>query len=98
MMALERDYQPRLKERIESLFPGCYILKNDTRYIQGIPDLLILWKDRWATLEVKKSDKEPYRPNQEYYISELDRMSFSRMICPENEEEVLSDLQRAFGS
>lgn len=97
-MKLEREYQPRLKKRLEELFPGCYILKNDTRYKQGIPDLLILWGPHWAILEVKKSIDEPYRPNQEYYISELDKMSFSRMICPENEEEVLGDLQRAFGA
>lgn len=95
-MPRESNFQALLIKELRSLFPGCKILKNDANYIQGFPDLTILYNDRWAVLECKRSLDEPYQPNQEYYIEELDRMSFSSMICPENKEVVLHGLQQTF--
>lgn len=98
---LERDFQPRVIEDLEGMFPGCFILKNDTEYLQGVPDLLILYKDTWAMLEVKRkmpTKASDYRPNQEWYIEMLNEMSYASMICPENKEMVYSDLQRTFRS
>lgn len=95
---LERDFQKGLIKELKELFPGCIVLKNDPNYIQGIPDLTIFYKDRWATLEVKKSANESKRPNQEYYVKKMDNMSFSRIIFPENKEEVLNELQKALRS
>lgn len=71
-------------------------MKNDSAYVQGIPDILILYRDRWAMLEVKVSSKARHRPNQEYYIQMFGDMSFGAFIYPENEMEIFSDLQRAF--
>lgn len=93
---LESKFQAELIEDLEILFPNCLILKNDANYIQGIPDLLILYNDRWAALECKRSESERPGPNQEYYISILEKMSFARFIYPENKGEILYDLQRAF--
>lgn len=95
---LERDYQAKLIKNIKAILPGCMVLKNDPTYIQGIPDLTILYNNKWATLECKRSDKESHRPNQDYYVSIMDKMSFSRFICPENEKEVLNELQSALRS
>lgn len=95
---LERDYQAYLIKLLERLFPGCIILKNDTDYQQGIPDLTILWRNRWAFLEVKAYEGAPEQPNQRYFIEVADDMSFGAFIYPENEEEVLNDLQQAFRS
>ena len=95
---LERDFQSRLIQDIKDLFPGCYVMKLDSSYTQGIPDLLILWQDRWATLEVKRSANAKRRPNQEYHVNRMNEMSFSSFIYPENREEVLSELQQAFES
>ena len=97
-MKRENEYQGELIKRIKKRFPGCFVLKNDPNYLQGVPDISIFYKDRWAMLEVKKSESEPFRPNQEYYVELLDGMSFSRVIFPENEEEVLNELQRSFES
>jgi hypothetical protein len=95
---LESDYQRYLVGQISDLLPGCYILVNDPRRIQGIPDLLVLYGPFWAALEVKKTEDSPVQPNQRYYIDWFDRMSFAAFIYPENEEEVLDALQRAFGT
>lgn len=93
---LESKFQSDLKKELKKRFPGCLVLKNDPAYVQGIPDLLILYKDRWASLESKKSKKASKRPNQPYYVDKMNEMSFSRFISPENKEEVLNDLERAF--
>lgn len=93
---LEGLYKTRLIERLTSLFPECFILKNDANYRPGVPDLIVLFSNGWAMLEVKTSAKAPYQPNQEYYIALLNEMCFSAAIYPENEEEVLDALQSTF--
>lgn len=94
---LESGFQDRLvKELKEDILPGCMVFKMDQH--QGIPDLLILHKDRWASLECKKSANAKRQPNQEYYVDLMDKMSFSRFIYPENKERVLNELQQAFES
>ncbi len=95
-MKNENKYQGELIKKIKERFPDCIVLKNDPNYIQGIPDLLILYKRRWASLECKRSSSEPFRPNQEYYITKMNGMSFSRAVNPENEEEVLNELEKIF--
>ena len=92
----ERDYQRELKIRIERRFPGCEVLKNDCEYIQGIPDLTIFYGKHWAALETKRSKDEPHRPNQDYYVEKFNNMSFAAFIYPENEEEVLNEMERSF--
>lgn len=92
----ENAYQAKLITKISEMFPGSIILKNDANYRQGIPDLLVLFNDRWAALEVKRSSKANIQPNQKYYVSKMNEMSFSSFIYPENESEVLDALQRAF--
>lgn len=77
-------------------FPGCIILKMDPLYRQGMPDLIILWKNYWASLEVKASASAISQPNQNHYLQQLNEMSFAAYIYPENEEEVLFALQQAF--
>lgn len=93
----ERDFQSKLIKELKVIFEGCIILKNDASYLQGVPDLLILYKNKWAMLEVKDAWSAPRRPNQDYYINLLDEMSFAAFICPENKEEILNDLQQTFG-
>lgn len=97
-MSKEAVYQAKLIKRIKEILPGAMVLKNDSGYIQGIPDLTVLYKDRWATLEVKRSAKDAHRPNQDYYVESMNDMSFSAFIFPENEREVLDALQRALQS
>jgi hypothetical protein len=93
----ENRYQSTLIKKLKKLFPGAIVLKNDANYMQGIPDILILYGFRWAVLECKDSSSAPERPNQGYYIAKCNEMSFGAFIYPENEREVLDGLQLAFG-
>ena len=92
----ESKFQRDLKKELKQMFPGCIVTKMDSGDIQGIPDLLILYKNKWATLENKRSANATKRPNQEYYVNKMNEMSFSRFIYPENKEEVLNDLRKTF--
>lgn len=98
MAKLERDFQAKLIKEIKQIFKGCIVMKNDSSYIQGIPDLIILYRDKWAALEVKKSATASHRPNQEYYVELMDEMSYASFIYPENKEEVLYELQQTLFS
>ena len=95
-MARESQFQAQLIRKLKTQFPDCIVLKNDPNYIQGFPDLTVLWKDRWALLECKRSTEAHKQPNQEYYIGKAKNMSYASFVSPENEEEVLRDLQQAF--
>lgn len=89
----ESKYQADLIKKLRGIFPGCVILKTDANYLQGFPDLLILFKKRWAALEVKAEADARHQPNQDYYVELLDELSFAAFIYPENEEAVLHELQ-----
>lgn len=91
---LESGFQDKLIKDLKNLFPGSMVFKMDQ--IQGIPDLLILWKDKWFSLECKKGVGAKRQPNQEYYVDLMNKMSFSRFVCPENREEILNELHKTF--
>ena len=95
---LESGFQRNLIKELKKAFPGCVVMKTDPNYIQGFPDLLVLYNNKWAALECKRKNTASKRPNQEYYVDKLNSMSFSRFIFPENKEEVLYDLQQSFCS
>lgn len=92
----ESSFQSKLIKELKARFPGCIVMKNDPTYIQGIPDLIILYGNRWAALECKRSANEHHQPNQDYYVEIMDGMSFAAFIFPENKEEVLNELQQSF--
>lgn len=89
---LENRFKTKLVNELRDLFPGCIVLHMDPNEIQGIPDLLILHNNKWAALEGKKNAKASIRPNQEYYVDLMDRMSFASFIYPEIKDEVLDAL------
>ena len=97
MDILERAFQSRLIRRIKRDLPGCIVLKNDPSRKQGFPDLTVLYKKKWAVLECKRSENEHKQPNQKHYVEKLNRMGYSSFIFPENKDDVLKDLDKAFG-
>ena len=98
MSQRESAFQSSLIREIKARYPGSIVLKTDANYIQGFPDLLILYKNKWALLECKKDATAGHQPNQDYYVSKMNDLSFARFIYPENKEEVLCALQAAFES
>ena len=95
-MKEESKFQSDLKKELQGMFPGCMITKLDSGDIQGIPDLLVLYKDKWAVLENKRSAKATHQPNQDYYVDKMNSMSFASFIYPENKDEVLARLRKKF--
>jgi hypothetical protein len=95
-MSNENLFQQVLVKTLKKRFPECIVLKNDPNYIQGIPDLIVLGKNKWAALEVKKSANAKHRPNQDHYVEKMNALSYAAFIYPENKEEILNELERAF--
>lgn len=91
---LESGFQDKLIRTIKDMFPGSMVFKMDQ--VQGLPDLLVLYRNKWASLECKQFADARHQPNQDYYVEKMNDMSFSRFIYPENKEEVLRELQQAF--
>lgn len=92
----ENKFQSKLINEIKDRFPGCIVMKNDSSYIQGIPDLLVLHGERWAALECKQHANARRRPNQEYYVKKMDEMSYASFVYPENKDSVLDDINEFF--
>lgn len=97
-MRREAAYQANLIKKLENLFPGCFIMRTDPADTQGIPDILILYGNRWVMLEVKPFGGADIQPNQEYYVNLFNNMSYASFVYPENEKQVLHDLQFALRS
>lgn len=95
---LESKFQKRFIKRLKKEFPGCVLLRNDPSQQQGMLDWTLLWDEFWAALEIKGSLSASKQPNQEYFVKMLNKMSFAAFVCPENEEEVIAALQKAFAS
>ena len=98
MGKLERQFQSELISELRELFPGCIIMKNDPTYLQGVPDLAVLYHEKWALLEVKQDRTSSHQPNQDYYVDKANKWSFASFIYPENKEAVLNALRRTFRS
>lgn len=94
---LENKFQSNLIKELKKEFPGCMVLKNDSSYLQGIPDLTIFYKKHWAMLECKKNAIAHKQPNQEYYVNKMNEMSYASFVCPENKTEVIAELKKKFG-
>ena len=86
----ESKFQSDLIKELKQAYPGAYIFKNNAK--QGYPDLVMLYKNKWATLEAKDSATAKHQPNQDIHVERMNKMSFSSFIYPENKEVVLNAL------
>lgn len=95
---LESKFQSKVIKELKDRLPGCMVLKNDPTYLQGVPDLLVLYKDKWCALEVKRSETAKHQPNQDYYVNKMNEMSHSAFIYPENKDAVIKSIVEKFNS
>lgn len=96
---LEKDFQKKLKEKIETRFPGAIVYKNEGT--KGLPDLTVLMEGPfWALLECKR-DPEAERTSREkddlqsYWVNRANEIGFASFINPDTEGEVLNALEQA---
>lgn len=95
---LESKFKTKLINEIgNKLKKDYYIFHLDPNELQGAPDLLILYEGKWAALEGKQDSGSSKRPNQEYYVNDMNRLSYASFISKDNKEEVLNGLYEAFG-
>lgn len=92
---LESGFKRELKREIQKIFGSDNIdflvtLENSK------PDLYILYGNKWAAIETKKTKDASKRPNQEYHVNRLNNNSFARFCNPSNKKEVLDDLEKYF--
>lgn len=92
---LESKFEKQLIRELEREYPGAIVLKNDANMLQGFPDRLILFKNRWAAFDAKAFEHANHQPNQDYYIDLLNSMSYAKFVYPENKELFLDELQFA---
>lgn len=90
---LESRFQANLIKEIKRALPGCIVFKHDGNYIQGFPDIVVYYQDKYAMLECKRSENESHRPNQDYYIKKFNDMSFGSFISPETKHVVLKEMK-----
>ena len=98
---LESEIQARVIKRLFKIIHagdigGGMILKSDASYCQGIPDILILYDNKWAALEIKRTRHAHIQPNQRHYVEKMNNMSYAAFLYPDNEEQIISELIEFF--
>jgi len=95
---LESKFKKQFLDGLKIKFPGIIFITPDATARQGMPDVFVIYKDRWAALEFKRSANASRQPNQHYYINAFDELSYASFVYPENQEEVLDALHKALCS
>jgi len=74
---------------------GAYVLKNDANYRQGVPDLSFWHPDLSGMIEVKATEKSPFRPLQEKTLQKLEEMGiFVCVIYRENWPQMQANFEQ----
>jgi len=95
MAEKESIFERKLVEKLEAMYPGAYVIKNNPNYRQGFPDRIFLYDNFWAAFDTKREASASHQPNQAYYIKRLNQMSLAMFVYPENEQEFLDAIQRS---
>ena len=77
---LENKFKTKLVKEIKQRFVGSEVFHLNPVERQGAPDLLILYRNRWASLEGKQDEKSSHRPNQNYYVDKYNSTSLMSLV------------------
>lgn len=97
MATTEIPFERKFCKKLRDLHPDVYVMKNDASLVQGFPDRVIYFHDKYAILEFKRSANASRRPNQDWYINNFAQYTYSSYVYPENAEQVFNDLCLFFG-
>lgn len=93
----ESQFRTNFIKKLKKISPEIFVEFADPGRVNGIPDLIIFFKNKHARIETKKSKNASKRQHQEYYINLFNSYGvYSTFLSPENEEEVLNELRRYF--
>lgn len=103
---LERTFKKRFREKLIAMKPDIEIFEPNPTQRRSSPDMLLFdgIPDEenpiqvWAALEFKASKNSSHRPNQDYRVSRLSKKGYASFVYPENEMEVLDELEKLFPS
>lgn len=92
-MTAEANLQARIIKYLER--KGLYVIKTGGLGTpSGCPDIIALLDGGgWFALEVKASKSAKFQPLQKATIEKLDKMYFSRVVYPENWDEVRAEIE-----
>jgi len=96
-MKKEADFKNGLYKKIRNQFPGTEVVPNDPNYVQGFPDATVYFPNgSYVLLEGKRTTNSAKQPNQDYYVNHSPLSDNAMFVYPENEEEVLKELERRY--
>ena len=70
---LENKFKTKPIKEIRERLPGAIVLHINPPP-QGLPDPLVLNRERWAALEGYTETNSSHRPNQDYWIEKMNGM------------------------
>jgi hypothetical protein len=97
----ESKFQRKLKKKLDSI-PDSYFFVKEAKAIRGIPDIIGVMRGRFIALEVKKNEAEAKQSGgrialQKYVLTMINKAGgYGAVIYPENEQEILSELEKIF--
>lgn len=94
---LESETERNFKQDMNRRLPGGWWVKGNSQMQQGIPDQTFYYGPRWAMFEFKRAENSDLQENQDWFIDMFNEMSYARFVSPENYNEVLDEVQEAFG-
>ena len=93
----EATFRTKWLNKFKKLSPDIFIEFADPKRKNGIPDVIIFYKKKYARLETKRSKNASKRLHQQYYIDYFNSQGiYAAFLTPENQEEVYNALRRYF--
>jgi hypothetical protein len=93
----EATFRTKFLKDVKDLSPDIIIEFADPQRRNGIPDVIIFYKKKFARIETKRSKNASKRLHQQYYIDYFNSQGiYAAFLTPENKEEVFNALRRYF--
>lgn len=95
-MKLESTFEKEFCKALRQTLGERYTYTFKLTAAKGIPDRLILYKDKYALLEFKQYKNAKKQPGQETWVGHFDNLAYAAIVYPENAEKVMQDILNYF--